>query len=258
MSTLKLSLVQCALVWEKPDDNRSHIQHLLDTSSIDSDIIILPEMFTTGFSMSAKALAEPFEGPTLKWMKEMADKFQSAICGSVIISENGMYFNRFIWVQPDGKIHYYDKRHLFTLAEEEKFYTPGQEKIVFDFKSWKICPLICYDLRFPVWSRNTEGYDLLIYVANWPSPRAHAWRNLLKSRAIENQCYTIGVNRVGKDDNGLEYLGDSAVIDYNGGVMGENRGDETIIQVEIHKQELHSFREKLNFLADRDSFQITK
>jgi predicted amidohydrolase len=256
MSQLFVRLIQANLFWEDKQANLDHIEEHINASDQHTDVIILPEMFTSGFTLNAIEMAEDMNGPTLEWMSRIASQKNSALCGSIIISENDHYYNRFIWMNPDGNVQYYDKRHLFTFASEEAHYSPGKSKLIINFKSWKICPLICYDLRFPVWSRNTSQFDLLIYVANWPSPRAHAWKNLLISRAIENQCYTIGVNRVGEDANDLTYLGDSCVVDYNGIVLQHKSEIETSIFQTLDKNKMLEFRKNLNFLADQDLFNI--
>jgi predicted amidohydrolase len=222
------------------------------------DLILLPEMFTTGFSMNASALAEPLNLTTFKWMKQQAEQTGAVIAGSVIIKEGGNYFNRLLWMTPEGKFSYYDKRHLFRMAGEEKIYSSGSAKTVLEIKGWKILPMICYDLRFPVWSRNVNNaFDLLIYVANWPAPRRHAWITLLKARAIENLSYVAGLNRVGEDGKGLHYSGDSAVIDFKGEELysfGEKEHHETIT---LSYKALKEFREKFPAYLDADNFSIT-
>ena len=222
-----------------------------------TELIVLPEMFTTGFSMDPKNISEKMDGETIQWMKQNAHKMNSAICGSIIIEEDGKYFNRFIWINPDGCIHHYDKRHLFSYAGENDNYTPGDSKIIIEYKGWKICPLVCYDLRFPVWARNVEEYDVLLYVANWPKPRISAWDTLLKARSIENMCYTIGVNRVGNDANNLEYSGHSGVYNCLGEevVKAKPNKEETIIAV-LEKNHITETRNTLNFLSDKDLFEI--
>ena len=213
---LKITIIQSELHWEDATKNRALFSQKIDAIYEETDLIILPEMFTTGFSMNAKNLAEPNDGPTLQWMIAEAKKNNSAITGSVIIAEENQYFNRLFFVFPDGSYKKYDKRHTFTLAGEDKIYSAGKERIIVNYKGWKICPQICYDLRFPVWARNTEDYDVLIYVANWPKTRILAWDTLLCARAIENMVYCIGVNRVGVDGSQLEYNGHSAVYDVLG------------------------------------------
>ena len=223
----------------------------------DVDLIVLPEMFTSGFTMNAVSVAETMDGDTIHWLKQIAKQRNVAIVGSLVIQENDNYYNRLVFVEPSGKISQYDKRHTFTLAGEHKVYTAGSEKVVLDYKGWKICPLICYDLRFPVWARNTEDYDLLLYVANWPKARVNAWTALLKSRAIENMCYCIGVNRVGLDGNNYEYSGHSGAYDVLGNRMDSiPEGKEAIEIVTLKKEHITKYREKLGFLKDRDGFNL--
>jgi predicted amidohydrolase len=250
---INITIIQSNIIWEDKDSNLKNYQSKID--NIESDLIILPEMFTTGFTMNPKSLAETMSGETVQWMKENASKMNSAICGSIIIQEDSKYFNRFIWINPDGSIHHYDKRHLFSFAGEDKNYTPGNEKLIIEYKGWKICPLICYDLRFPVWSRNSEDYDLLIYVANWPTKRKLAWKSLLVARAIENQCYVIGVNRVGYDENNY-YSGESKLVNALGETLYANSHVEDIYTTTISKYELNKVRTQLPFLNDKDNFKI--
>jgi len=250
---INITIIQSNIIWEDKDSNLKNYQSKID--NIESDLIILPEMFTTGFTMNPKSLAETMSGETVQWMKENASKMNSAICGSIIIQEDSKYFNRFIWINPDGSIHHYDKRHLFSFAGEDKNYTPGNEKLIIEYKGWKICPLICYDLRFPVWSRNSEDYDLLIYVANWPTKRKLAWKSLLVARAIENQCYVIGVNRVGYDENNY-YSGESKLVNALGETLYVNSHVEDIYTTTISKYELNKVRTQLPFLNDKDNFKI--
>ena len=221
-----------------------------------TDLVILPEMFTTGFSMAAPTLAEGMDGAAMQWLREKAAELGAVVTGSFIAKENGHFFNRLVWMQPDGNFSFYDKRHLFTLAGEQHTYTPGDKMLTINLKSWKICPLICYDLRFPVWSRNTEGYDLLIYVANWPEARSHHWKQLLIARAIENQAYVAGVNRSGTDGNGFNYSGDTSVIDFSGKTLYQVTGREEVSTLELSRGQLSDYRKKLPFLADRDEFEI--
>ena len=254
--TLTVSLIQVSMEWENISANLKTFEEKLAKINQATDIIVLPEMFTTGFSMSAVALAEPMDGRTIQWLTKQAAKYDAVVTGSFIAKENGQYYNRLIWMQPDGHFEQYDKRHLFTLAKEHNTYTAGTKKLVVNYKGWKICPLVCYDLRFPVWSRNVEQYDLLIYVANWPDRRREAWKALLRSRAIENQAYTIGVNRVGKDEKDLYYSGDSSLFDYQGELIYQVAHQQDIFTATLSKSDQDIFRSKLNFLADRDSFQI--
>jgi predicted amidohydrolase len=251
---INVTLIQSDIIWEDRISNLKKYQEKLNQIE-STDLIILPEMFTTGFSMSPKDISEKMDGETIQWMKQNAHKMNSAICGSIIIEEDTKYFNRFIWVNPDGSIHHYDKRHLFSFAGENENYTPGNEKIIIEYKGWKICPLICYDLRFPVWSRNSEDYDLLIYVANWPDKRKSAWKSLLTARAIENQCYVIGVNRVGEDSKNY-YSGDSSLINALGETLYTNSHIEETYSNTISKYDLNKIRTQLPFLNDKDNFKI--
>ncbi|WP_178986689.1 amidohydrolase [Winogradskyella helgolandensis] len=254
---LRVAIIQTELVWENPEENRRLLSDKIDAIIANVDLIVLPEMFTSGFTMNPSSVAENMEGNTIVWLKEKAKEMQAVIMGSLVISENNNFYNRMVCVEPSGAITTYDKRHTFTLAGEHKVYTAGTEKVIFNYKGWKICPLVCYDLRFPVWARNTEDYDLLIYVANWPKVRVNAWDALLKARAIENMTYCIGVNRVGLDGNNHEYSGHSAAYDVLGNRMDnltENQ-DATAIVV-LEKEEITKYREKLNFLNDRDDFNL--
>jgi len=251
---INVTLIQSDIIWEDRISNLKKYQEKINQIE-STDLIILPEMFTTGFSMSPKGISENMNGETIQWMKQNAHKMNSAICGSIIIEEDSKYFNRFIWVNPDGSIHHYDKRHLFSFAGENENYTPGNEKIIIEYKGWKICPLICYDLRFPVWSRNSEDYDLLIYVANWPDKRKSAWKSLLTARAIENQCYVIGINRVGEDSKNY-YSGDSSLINALGETLYTNSHIEETYSNTISKYDLNKIRTQLPFLNDKDNFKI--
>lgn len=258
---LILSLIQSTLSWEDIDSNISMFEQKI--SSIDkSDIIVLPEMFTTGFTNSSAALAEEMDGKTCQWMKKMAVEKKAAICGSIIIKENNQYFNRLVWVEPDGSMRHYDKKHLFAMAGEHNHYTAGSKKEIFLYKGWRINLQICYDLRFPTWSRRVcnehEDYDLIIYVANWPKVRSHAWSSLLIARAIENQAYCVGVNRVGTDGSGLEYSGNSVLLDSLGSERAATlAGKEDILQCEINHSDLMTIRKKLPFYKDQDSFVLS-
>ncbi|TBW29847.1 amidohydrolase [Gramella sp. KN1008] len=254
---LNIAFIQANLEWEDPEANRSLFSEEINKLSSDVDLIILPEMFTTGFSMNAEKLAEPTESKTLDWLKEKARAKNAAVTGSVIITENGNYYNRLFFVYPDGSYKLYDKRHTFTLAKEDETYAAGKERLIVEYKDWKICPLICYDLRFPVWARNTEDYDLLIYVANWPEKRVNAWDALLKARAIENMCYCVGLNRTGIDGDGYVYNGHSAAYDVLGNELTElNREDEFTAEITLDKESLYETRNKLKFLQDRDKFNL--
>ncbi len=254
--SLKIALVQTSIYWENPDLNRAVLSEKINMISSDTDLIILPEMFTTGFSMNPNNIEHSEGKETIKWMQQIADEKEVAITGSIIYFENNNYYNRLYFVEPNGKISCYDKRHTFTLAGETKAYQAGNLKIIINYKGFKICPLICYDLRFPVWARNTENYDILLYVANWPKPRINAWDILLKARAIENMAYCIGVNRVGKDKLGHEYPGHSAVYDALGSELLFSTREE-IITTTLYKDHIETTRNKLKFLADKDDFTLT-
>jgi predicted amidohydrolase len=257
---MRLSIVQTRIIWEKPEENRQIFSKKLAHLEGQTDLILLPEMFTTGFSMDAAGLAETMEGPTVDWMARIASKLQAVVCGSFICrGEDGKsFFNRLVWMQPDGHFHTYDKKHLFALGDEHRFFIPGKERLLATWKDWRICPLICYDLRFPVWSRNdaTDPYDLLIYVANWPIRRSHQWRALLAGRAIENQAFVAGVNIVGTDGNGLEYQGDSTLTDYSGAQLMQISQEEGVYTAELSLEALQHYRRQLPFLEDGDVFKL--
>ena len=253
---MKIALIQSPLFWENPTANRNHFEEKINAIAEKVDLIVLPEMFTTGFTMNPAAVFETMEGETIQWLQLVAKVKNSAITGSLIIKEKNNYYNRLVFVFPSGEIQFYDKRHLFTLAGEDKVYTSGNKKWIVDYLGWKICPLICYDLRFPVFARNIEDYDVLIYVANWPKPRINAWDILLKARSVENMCYTIGVNRTGLDDNNLEYVGHSQTVDFLGNYILEPQEIVGVFIVELNKEKLLETRNKLGFLNDRDSFEL--
>lgn len=258
MQNLRITTFQSTLAWEDPAANRAHFEQLFSSCAA-TDLMVLPEMFSTGFSMNPAPLAETMDGPTVNWMKQWAQKLTTAICGSLIITENGQYFNRFIVAFKDGKLLTYDKRHLFSMAGETNHYAAGNSKIIFELNGFRILPLICYDLRFPVWSRRTaeNDYDILMYVANWPKPRVSAWSALLVGRAIENQCYVVGVNRVGLDGNGHEYVGQTAIIDSKGEPLyAATYNTEEVMQTTITLQELVAFREKFPVMDDADAFEL--
>lgn len=253
---MKIALIQSDLAWENIDLNLKNFEEKINLVTSDTDLIVLPEMFTTGFTMNPENVAEPENGKAVSWLVETAKQKQTAITGSLVIHENGKYFNRLFFVFPDGNYQMYDKRHLFSLAKEDKKYTSGKDKLIVEYKGWKICPLVCYDLRFPVFSRNTEDYDLLIYVANWPKSRIDAWDILLKARAVENVVYTIGLNRVGTDQNQNEYSGHSQIVDYLGKHIIEPQISEDIFYAILEKEPQNEIRQKLGFLNDRDDFII--
>jgi predicted amidohydrolase len=249
--------IQTDLQWENPKQNCSFFEEKIKNIDSSIDIVVLPEMFASGFSMNAHKNSETLDGETISWMKSIAKKNNFAICGSLALKENKQFYNRFVFVHPSGKIDFYNKRHTFTLAGEDKIYTSGNKQKIILFRGWKIYPQICYDLRFPVWTRNTLNYDLLIYVANWPSKRNLAWKTLLKARAIENMTYTIGVNRIGTDGNNLTYTGDSMIVDYLGETVSDlPEGKVGIITTTLEKENQDLIRKKLGFLNDKDQFEI--
>ena len=256
MSTLTVTIIQDELVWHDAAANREHFESLIESIETPSDLIVLPEMFTTGFSMDADSNAESMDGPSIAWMGEMAASKGATICGSIIIGEDGDYYNRFVSMSPEGQQAVYDKRHLFRLANEQKYYAPGTERAVFEINGFRICPMVCYDLRFPVWSRNRGDYDLLLYVANWPSRRQFAWDTLLRARAIENLSYVVGVNRVGTDGNDLPYTGGSCIIDYLGTDLADLGGERGVATASLDMTPLSEFRERFAFHKDADQFTI--
>lgn len=260
MSTLTFTLIQTALHWEDSSANLAMLGQKIMGIKERTEIVVLPEMFSTGFSMRPSALAETMEGETVQWMKRMAATRKIILTGSVIIEENGHYYNRLLWVLPDGKTGVYDKRHRFAFAGEDKEYTAGNKRLIAQVKGWKINLQVCYDLRFPVWARqqgeNEPEYDVLLYVANWPERRSHAWKTLLAARAIENQCYVVGVNRVGDDGNGIHHSGDSMVIDALGETLYHQAETEDIHTITLNKETLNETRARLPFLKDADPFKI--
>lgn len=253
---MKIALIQSSLTWENPKTNRNHFEEKINAISEKVDLIVLPEMFSTGFTMNPEAVFETMQGETIQWLQSLAKAKNSAITGSLVIKENDNFYNRLLFVFPSGKVQFYDKRHLFTLAGEDKVYTAGKEKLIVDYLGWKICPFVCYDLRFPVFARNVEEYDLLIYVANWPKTRINAWDILLKARSVENMCYTIGVNRIGFDENNFEYNGHSQAIDFLGNYVLEPQENEGVYIIDLNKEKLVETRNKLGFLGDRDTFEL--
>ncbi len=256
---LKITIIQSPLFWENPEANRSLFSKKIAAISEETNLIILPEMFTTGFTMNASKLAEEEKGETLNWLQNEAKNNNCAITGSVIISENNNYYNRLFFVFPDGNYKTYDKRHTFTLAGEDKTYKAGNKQVLIDYLGWKIYPLICYDLRFPVWARNTQNYDVLLYVANWPERRITAWDALLKARAIENMTYCIGVNRIGEDGNRHKYSGHSAVYDVLGKQISNPNFEEDFTQtITLQKSHIETNRKHLQFLNDRDDFKLVE
>lgn len=251
---MKIALIQAPLIWENPTQNRDYFEAKIRTLLDKPDLIVLPEMFTTGFTMQPAAIAESMNGKTVLWMKTVATSQKCALVGSLVIKENDLFFNRLLFVFPDGSVSFYDKKHLFTLAGENCFYTAGTSKLVVEYLGFKICPLICYDLRFPVFARNTTDYDVLIYIANWPQTRINAWDILLKARAVENMSYVLGVNRIGTDKNELIYTGHTQAIDFFGQNLIEPQENEGIFLTTLDLKKLKTSRQKLGFLNDRDPF----
>lgn len=266
MSTLTFSIIQTKLYWEDKAANLQMLEEKIKSIKEKTEVVVLPEMFSTGFSMRPEQLAEGMDGTTINWMKRVAAERKIILTGSVMIEEEGKYFNRLVWMLPNGQMGLYDKRHLFAYANEHEHYTSGNKRLIASVKGWKINLLICYDLRFPVWSRQSHHahteitppeYDVLIYVANWPEKRSHMWRALLQARAIENQSFCIGVNRVGDDGNGVHHSGDSMVINALGEVLYHKQHDENIYTFTLQKEDLETVRQKMPFWKDADPFIIT-
>jgi omega-amidase len=262
MSTLTITGIQSTLHWEDKKANLQMFEEKILSISQPTEVVVLPEMFSTGFSMQPKKLAETMEGETLEWMKQIAAKKKVILTGSVIIEDGGNFYNRLVWVLPNGQIGFYDKRHLFAYADEDQHYAPGEKRLIASAKGWKINLMVCYDLRFPVWSRQSPEvergleYDVLIYVANWPERRVHAWTTLLRARAIENQSYVIGVNRTGDDGNKIHYTGESMAIDPVGEILYHKKDEEDAFTVTLDKSHLEKMREKFPFWKDADIFKI--
>jgi omega-amidase len=260
MNTLSFTLIQSQLHWENKGANLAMFEEKIMGIRGHTEIVVLPEMFSTGFSMQPKKLAESMSGETVNWMKRIAATKKIILTGSLIIEEDGQYFNRLLWVLPDGHLGYYDKRHRFAFAGEDHEYTAGHKRLIAQVKGWKINLQVCYDLRFPVWARQHSGetpeYDVLLYVANWPERRNHAWKTLLTARAIENQCYVVGLNRVGDDGNGIHHSGDSMVIDPLGVTLYHKEEAEDVYTIILQKDALQTVREKFPFWKDADHFKI--
>jgi len=255
-STLHITLVQLDIYWENPGENIQRVEKLLmDTG--ETDLIILPEMWSTGFTMQPERVAESDHGPAVEWMKAQSKSRNSVITGSISVHHGHHYLNRCYFTFPDGTLSFYDKKHLFSFGKEDQHYTPGNEKVMVEIKGWKVRPVICYDLRFPAWCRNTDDYDLLLIVANWPVPRIHHWDALLKARAIENQSYVAAVNRTGTDGNGLEYNGHTSLYDMNGTSLVRMDEKEGITAFRLDKEILTAFRHQFRFLQDRYDFTLT-
>jgi predicted amidohydrolase len=258
MSSLTITLIQPDLHWENKKANLEMLEQKINSIKQKTEVVILPEMFSTGFSMKPEAFAEKMNGESIEWMKSMAASKIIIIAGSVIIEEDGKFFNRLIWMLPNGEYGVYDKRHLFAYADEHNHYTAGNKRLIAQVKGWKINLQVCYDLRFPVWARQQteKEFDLLIYVANWPERRNTAWKTLLQARAIENQCYVVGVNRVGNDGNNIHYSGDSMIIDPLGEILYHKANEEDVFTYTLQKEKLDEVREKFPFWRDADPFII--
>lgn len=256
LDKLRCLLVQTELFWADADANRRQLETIVRAQASGNDLVIFPETFTSGFLGDVQAAPETMDGATLKWMRSLAAELDCVLCGSVAIATEQGRVNRLLWVQPDGTLEYYDKRHLFSFGGEDKRYIAGAERKVFHYRGWRICPQICYDLRFPVWCRNRDDYDLLLFVANWPEPRTAAWTALLRARAIENQCYVIGVNRSGKDPRGLEYIGGSAVYDPLGETVLDLGTAECSESACIEMDKVIGVRSRLPFQQDADDFRL--
>lgn len=253
--TLTLCLVQTQLTWERPSANCDHMAQVLDDAG-EVDLIILPEMFSTGFSMNSAALAETMQGETVSWMLQLARDKQAAVCGSLIIVDGADYYNRFILASPSGQLHTYDKRHLFRMSTENDHYSPGRRRVSLQAAGFELFPQICYDLRFPVFSRNDLGFDAIIYVANWPAARRDHWRALLVARAIENQSYVVGVNRIGTDGNGVAYAGDSMAVNFDGRVLLDMANTNGTACISLDRAALMAYRGEFPAWKDADPFDL--
>ena len=261
MSSLTITLIQSDLKWEDKKANLDKFSRTIGSIKEKPELIILPEMFSTGFSMRPEFLAEKMEGETVNWMKKTSHAKNAILTGSLIIEDGGKYYNRLIWMLPNGEYGYYDKRHMFAYGKEDKHYTPGNKRLIASVKGWKINLQVCYDLRFPVWARqqstdNSLEYDLLIYIANWPERRNHAWKTLLQARAIENQSFVVGVNRVGDDGNNIHHSGDSMIVDPLGTVIYHNAEEEDVFTYTLQKKTLEEVRKKVPFWKDGDRFAL--
>jgi omega-amidase len=257
MQKLRVKLIQSRVHWHDPADNRAMFQAWIESSEEPADLIVLPETFASGFTQSPQKCSDSMDGASVNWMRDMAKRTGAVITGSLAIADGECYRNRLIWMPPAGEPGWYDKTHLFRMAGEDRRYRAGTERILFEYKGWRICPQICYDLRFPVWTRNRNDYDLLLFVANWPQPRALAWHHLLRARAIENQCFVLAVNRVGEDGNGWSYQGDSAAIDFLGQTLAELGDEEGVINVELDPEARKKFLADFPFHEDADEFCLT-
>ncbi len=260
MEDLKVTIVQCPLIWEDVDANlKAFTERLSSIQPGVTDLIVLSEMFTTGFTMGAARIAETMNGKAFHWLKKTSEEKQCVITGSIAIKDGEGFYNRLIWMRPDGTFETYNKRHTFRMANEHHTYSGGDKKLIVTLKGWRICPLICYDLRFPVYSRNQNNYDCLIYVANWPEVRSYPWKQLLIGRAIENLSYAVGVNRIGKDGTGLEHSGDSVVLNFKGLPISKMQAHQDVIEtVHLSYSQLEEFRKIFPAFMDADNFVITE
>jgi omega-amidase len=256
MRDLNISLIQTSVVWEDKQTNLNHFSQKISQVG-SADLIVLPEMFNTGFTMDASRFAESMDGETIQWIMSNAKRLNKHIAGSLIVEELGLYYNRFVCASPNGALMHYDKRHAFSMAGEDKVFAKGQDRVVWDINGWKICPMVCYDLRFPVWSRNNLNYDVLLYTANWPTKRINHWLTLAKARAIENQCYVAAVSRIGTDGVGIEYNGNSIICDFDGESLSHNEGKDTIVATTLSYANLQARRTQFKVLHDKDDFSLT-
>ncbi|WP_313517319.1 amidohydrolase [Pseudomonas sp.] len=253
---LELALIQTTLAWHDPEANRAHFGELLEQAR-GADLIVLPEMFSTGFSMHSEHLAEAEDGATSAWLREQARRLGAVVTGSLIVRDaSGFHRNRLLWATPDGELLHYDKRHLFRMAGEHQHYTPGERQVLFELKGWRVRPLVCYDLRFPAWSRDPHDTDLLLYVANWPAARRQHWNRLLPARAIENLCYVAAVNRIGEDGKSHAYAGDSQVLDFQGDCLLDAQEADGVFRLALSAAELHAYRERFPAYRDADAFHL--
>lgn len=256
MQDLTVTLVQADLAWQDPAANHARLTRLLDALPEVGDLVVLPEMFATGFTMAPEAVAEPMDGPSMAWLAATARRLGRTLCGSLAVRDGGQYRNRLVWMPPSGAWATYDKRHLFRMAGEHRHYAPGDRRLVVELNGWRVCPLVCYDLRFPVWSRGANAFDLQLFVANWPAARRTAWRALLPARAVENQCYVVGVNRAGTDGNGVAYAGDSLAAEPLGGLLADLGTQENAVTLRLAGATLARYREKFPAWQDADRFRL--
>ncbi len=256
MQDLTITLIQTTLDWHDAEANRARFDGLIAGIEKPTDLILLPEMFTTGFTMDTDRYAEQMNGDTFAWMKLIAKDFNTTVCGSLIIEDKGRYYNRLIWMPPDAPAGWYDKRHLFRMAGEHEHFAAGGKPAVFTLNGWRICPLVCYDLRFPVFSRGVDAFELLIYTANWPKARRSAWRTLLPARAVENLCYVAGLNRIGIDGNDIVYSGDSMIVDFLGNEITDCGANEQVTTIRLDAAALQRYRKKFPAHLDADHFHI--